>query len=339
MKKQPFLLRKNQKHDTVSMSETIITTDIEKESIELLDATKRTEEDIVKYYEKITNAEHTDEMDKEVLAKVNSLKRANSNISKAYIQTLDISDELYARWFDLKKSKRKKIIPAAPANSVIDLSEMESDHFARGLNLYKLLLICFIGSFLGVVIELLYCFVTNGYFESRSGLIYGPFNLLYGVGTVALSAALYKFRNRGKWLSFLGGFLVGSAVEYLCSWAQELVFGSRSWDYSHLPLNLNGRICLMYSLFWGLLGVIWVKDIYPRMAKWILKIPNKFGKIITWVIVVFFIFNATMTCISVYRWSERLKNIEPTNQFMEFIDERFPNERMEHVFANMEFTQ
>ena len=51
-----------------------------------------------------------------------------------------------------------------------------------------------------------------------------------------------QFRNRGAIWSFLGGFLVGSVVEYGCSWIQEALFGSRSWDYSSMPLNLNGRI-------------------------------------------------------------------------------------------------
>lgn len=102
--------------------------------------------------------------------------------------------------------------------------------------------------------------------------------MLYGVGAASLSIILYRFRNRGKWLSFLGGFVVGSVVEYVCSWLQEVLFGSRSWDYSRVPFNINGRICLLYSLFWGALGIFWIKDIYPFMAKWILKLPNRAGK-------------------------------------------------------------
>lgn len=170
------------------------------------------------------------------------------------------------------------------------------------MNIYKILLVCFIGSFAGVVVELLWCLLTNGYLESRSGLVYGPFNLLYGVGAVALSLCLYKFRNRGSWISFIGGFFVGSIVEYVCSWGQELLFGSRSWDYSYMPFNINGRICLLYSVFWGILGVIWIKKIYPRMAKAILKIPNNIGKIVTWILVVFFVFNGFMSAVSMFRY-------------------------------------
>jgi len=228
-------------------------------------------------------------------------------------------------------------VPTAPANTTIDLHESESSHFAKGMNWYKLLLVCFIGSFAGVVVELLWCLLRNGYLESRAGLVYGPFNLLYGAGAVALTCCLYQFRNKGSWISFLGGMLVGCVVEYACSWGQEMLFGSRSWDYSSVPFNLNGRICLLYSIFWGFLGVWWIKDLYPRMAKWILKIPNTVGKILTWCLTVFLIFNSMISLAAVGRWSERVEGLAPSNVVEEFLDERFHNERMERIYANMEW--
>ncbi|MGN1347117.1 MAG: putative ABC transporter permease, partial [Eubacteriales bacterium] len=223
------------------------------------------------------------------------------------------------------------------ANSVIDLTEQKTHHFTQGLNGYKLLWICYIGSFAGVVVESLWCILQNGHLESRAGLVYGPFNLLYGAGAVALTAALYRFRNHGRWLSFLGGMTVGSAVEYLCSLGQEMLFGSRSWDYSNMPFNLNGRICLLYSAFWGALGVLWVKNIYPRMANWILKLPEKQGKILTWALAAFFVFNAAVSLVAVYRWSGRLSGAAAANAFWRLIDTRFPDTRMERIFANMVF--
>ena len=249
-----------------------------------------------------------------------------------------MEDELRARYRDARKSQEKRrLLPTAPANGAIDLEEQRSRHFARGINLYKLLLICFVGSFGGVVIETIWCFLRHGCIESRAGLVYGPFNLLYGAGAVALSLALYQYRNRSGWISFAGGMAVGSVLEYLCSWAQEMLIGSRSWDYSGMPFNLNGRICLLYSVFWGFLGILWIKDLYPRMAKWILKVPNRWGKALTWVLTVFFVVNAAVSCVSVYRWSQRVQGVEPSSPFWQAVDERFPNERMERIFANMKF--
>mgnify|MGYP000106236439 FL=1 len=309
---------------------------IEQQSELLLEVSQQTQEEMQRYYPRLL----TDDCpDAETQGRVESLKRATNNMTKALTQTATVNDELNARWNDIKRQKKKrKLLSRAPANATIDWDESQSQHFARGLNIYKLLLLCFIGSFVGVVIEMLWCVITNGYLESRSGLVYGPFNLLYGAGAVALSVCLYKYRNRGNWLSFLGGMVVGSVLEYLCSWGQEVLLGSRSWDYSHMPFNINGRICLLYSVFWGMLGVLWIKNIYPRMASWILKIPNRIGKILTWVLTVFLIINALVSAVAMYRWSQRVNGVEPSNTFWEFVDERFPNERMERIYANMEFS-
>ena len=308
---------------------------IEKESLKLLETVEDTKAETNAFYPELLNKDVPEE---EICAKAASLKRASSNITKALAQTYAVSDEFNARWHDIKKRRKKRALLSAPANAEIDMTESSSEHFARGLNIYKILLLCFIGSFAGVVIEMIWCIVTNGYIESRSGLVYGPFNLLYGAGSVVLTVCLYRFRNRGVWISFLGGAVVGSIVEYICSWGQELVFGSRSWDYSEMPFNLNGRICLLYSVFWGLLGVLWIKNLYPRISKLILMIPNKAGKIVTWLLTVFFVFNSIVSVVSVYRWSQRAAGIEPSGTFWEIIDQRFPDERMEKVYANMEFS-
>ena len=241
--------------------------------------------------------------------------------------------------YERRKKKKVRILPPAPTNAQIDYREKQEAHFAQGMTFYKLFWVFFIGCFAGVVLETIYCLIQRGHYESRVGLIYGPFNLVYGIGALCLSGALYQFRNRGRVFSFVGGFVVGSVVEYACSWFQEVCFGSTSWDYSNMPYNLNGRICLLYSIFWGILGIFWIKDIYPRMAKWILKIPNKVGKPLTWVLLVFMVFNSVMTLFTSLRWTARREGIEPRNAFEAYLDEHYPDERMQKIFANAEFTE
>ena len=274
---------------------------------------------------KISQSFHQ-EMDREVA----SLKRAAGNLRKSASAAAAMADELEVRMKETGKSRWA----AAPANAAIDLEEQQSRHFAQGINVYKLVLVCFIGSFAGVVVEMLWCLFQRGYIESRAGLVYGPFNLLYGVGAVVLTLALYRYRNRSGALSFFGGMLVGSVVEYICSWAQEAAFGSRSWDYSGMPFNLNGRICLEYSIFWG---VLWIKNIYPRMAKLILRVPNRAGKIATWAVVVFLVVNSVVTLAAVSRWAQRVEGQPPENSIEALLDQRFNDERMERIFANMSF--
>ena len=118
---------------------------------------------------------------------------------------------------------------------------------------------------------------------------------------------------------------------------QEMIFGTTSWDYSNLPFNLNGRICLLYSVFWGILGVMWIKDIYPRMSRWILKIPNKLGKGLTWALLAFMIFNTVMSGLTVLRWTNRREGVPAANGFERYLDRHYPDERMQKIYANMIF--
>ncbi len=292
--------------------------------------------EIRQLYTAFTEAEEPEQYRETVENTLRDGRETVKNLRRAYFRATAMYDELAARWRELTQRRRRFFNP--PANAKIDLAEGRTAHFAKGMNLYKLLLICYIGSFVGVLIEMVWCLLWEGRIESRAGLVFGPFNLLYGVGAVAITFALYRVRNHGRWLSFVGGFLVGSAVEYICSLVQELCFGSRSWDYTNLPFNVDGRICLIYSVFWGLLGVAWVKWIYPVLAKLILKVPNRIGRVLTWVIFAFFVINAIFSVLAVYRWSQRMAALPAGNALWAWIDTVFPDDYMRRVFANMEFS-
>ena len=308
-------------------------TKIEKQSEELLHCIDQTSQELHEIY--LSRETQKDFTDQQIQQKIDSVKTAANNIKKAYHSTKAIGDEMAGRWQDYRY--RRKRPAKRPTNATVDIQENSSHHFAQGINIYKILWLCYIGSFAGVIIEMLWCFIRHGYFESRAGLVYGPFNLLYGVGATSLTLLLYRYRNRSSSISFFGGMIIGSAVEYLLSWSQETLFGSTSWDYSAVPLNINGRICLLYSVFWGLLGVMWIKSIYPRVAKVILKIPNKAGKIITILFSVFIVFDGIMSLGAVWRWSKRIENKPAASAVDKFFDNRFPDSRMEKIFANMEF--
>jgi len=311
-------------------------------STELIKAAENTERELGQSFKAIAaealDREADGRLDQEIRAKIDAFKGINNDLQQAYLKTLSMEDELSTRFKDMQKSRNRKwYLPNPPANGTIDLEELQKGHFAQGINFYKLLLVFFVGSFAGVVVESLWCLLRYGYLESRSGLVYGPFSPLYGLGAVVLTIVLYQYRNHSPWLSFLMGAVVGSIVEYFCSWLQETIFGSRSWDYSNMPFHINGRVCLLYTCFWGMLGVVWIKDLYPRMAHWILKFPNKVGKAVTWCITVFLIIDSSISLVSVWRWSERVHDVPPANRFWELVDERFPNERMEGIYANVEF--
>lgn len=211
--------------------------------------------------------------------------------------------------------------------------------FAAGMNFYKLFWVFFIGCFLGVIVETIWCFITRGYFESRTGLIYGPFNLVYGFGALIMTVSLsWLGKSRDLWI-FIAGTFIGGIYEYLCSLIQEQFFGTTSWDYSQFPLNFNGRVNLLYCFFWGILALLWLKDIYPRMSRLIEKIPNAYGKTITWICVVFMIINMIMSACVVLRTVQRKADVPPSGAFERYIDRHYPNERVERIYPNMQFSE
>lgn len=155
-----------------------------------------------------------------------------------------------------------------------------------GITVGRILAYFVLYSILGFLVETVFAFLAEGVIESRKSFLYGPFCAIYGVGAVAMIVGLQKCQKNNITL-FLGGFILGSIVEYLISLLGELVFHVKWWDYSNMAFNLQGRICLTFSIAWGVLGVVLLKIINPRMDKVIDKIPPKFLKTASIVIVVF----------------------------------------------------
>ncbi len=208
----------------------------------------------------------------------------------------------------------------------------QKEVFAKGICFEKIFWIFIIGCVLGCLVEVLNHFIHYGNFVSRSGLIYGPLNPVYGFGVVIFVLFLSKIKN--PILIFIGGMLLGGGFEYVCSFVQEKVFGSISWDYSHQLFNIGGRTSLKYMLIWGVLALIFMKFIYPILSNLIEKIPVKIGRILTVILVVFVIFDAVISIIACLRQSERALGEKASNKFEVFLDKHYPDERLNKIFEN-----
>ena len=145
----------------------------------------------------------------------------------------------------------------------------------NGISIWRILAYFIIYSIAGYIIETLYGMITKGVWESRQSFLYGPFCGIYGLGAVVMILCLHKFPKKYNVL-FIGGFIVGSIVEYVISWFGEVVLGVKWWDYSNMPLNINGRICVYFSVFWGFLGMYLIVSLNPKVDKIINWIKSKF---------------------------------------------------------------
>ena len=214
--------------------------------------------------------------------------------------------------------------------------------FAEGLSSTKLYLIYIIGSIFGVYFEqirnLIKHLVNNGewFWEYRRGLIYGPFNPLYGFGAMVLVWLLLR-KPLSNLKTFIYGSLIGGVVEYLVSFLQETFTGTTSWDYTGFIGNINGRTNIPYMLVWGLLAFILVKVIYPFVSKWVEKIPYNVGRLGTNIIHVFMFFDCFLSFGALIRWGLRRKGVEAVTFLGRFFDKFYPDAFLIKHYPNMTY--
>lgn len=144
----------------------------------------------------------------------------------------------------------------------------------------------YVYAFLGWIIDVAICLVSDGVLENR-GFLYETICPMYGFAALVLIILSKKFNGKGGVLKrILIATIWCSVLEYLTSLVLEVFFGIRWWDYSKEPYNFQGRICLSASIFWGLLSTLFMKDIHPFIEKQINKISSKIPTKIKNIIVV-----------------------------------------------------
>lgn len=203
-----------------------------------------------------------------------------------------------------------------------------------GFSIWRLFAYFIIYSIAGYIIETLFGIVTKGLWESRQSFLYGPFCAIYGLGAVIMIIFLQYFNKNNNTL-FWGGFLIGSIVEYVLSLIGEIVFHAIWWDYSNMPLNINGRICVFYSIFWGFLAIYLITYLNPKVDRLINYIKTKFNiktlKTITLTVIIFmaidFVITGWATKLFVIRMvAENNINIEQKEATIEAYNYIYKNE-------------
>lgn len=262
-----------------------------------------------------------------IMCKDRGNKKINEYVQKQEEHQATMNAKIYNHiWTRLEK--------AYP--NIEDDEELEGEYvFAKGICLDKIIWVFLTSALIGDVIEMVYCRIVGGTWMSRSSVLYGPFSIVWGLGAVVLTIVLSKFADKADRYIFLVGALLGGVYEYACSLFTEIVLGTVFWDYSWMPFNIGGRTNLLYMIFWGILSVVWIKVIYPRMSSAIEKLPALQGKVITWVLVVFMVCNALLSAMAMIRYTERQEGIQAENAVEVFLDNNYEDELIEKVWPNM----
>lgn len=196
----------------------------------------------------------------------------------------------------------------------------------------KIFWVFIIGSVFGFFAEMLYTLVYSRTLQIRQGLIYGPFVQIYGIGAIAYYLLITQVKEPKK--AFFYGMAMGGILEYVCSFFQEIFFGTISWDYSAFFFNLNGRTCLLYCVYWGIIAVAFLKIIYPWLERIELLIYKKSVRIITFFFVIFMAFDITISCMAADRQQRRRNNLPPKDAVDVFLDEHYPDELLNKIYNN-----
>ena len=201
----------------------------------------------------------------------------------------------------------------------------------------KIFVIFMIGSIIGYVVEMVVALVQNGHFVSRQGLIYGPFTPVYGIGILVYYIFFHFMKNRSKKIVFISSMILGGVTEYLCSYVQEKAFGTISWDYSNWIFNINGRTTLIHCTYWGFAGLLYVSYIEPLIPKIEEFIKSNNVKLMTGTVAVLMLFNITISSMAAIRQKERINNIPAQSHMDAILDNMYPDEYMDRVFANKKY--
>ncbi|MBC8061376.1 MAG: hypothetical protein H7Y18_12035 [Clostridiaceae bacterium] len=170
-------------------------------------------------------------------------------------------------------------------------------------------------SFLGWLTEILYAFCKHRKFVNR-GFLYGPFCPIYGLGVVLASKLLLTFQSN-LIILFILSVIITSIIEYITSYILEIFFQSTWWDYSNEKFNIDGKICLKFSLLWGSACVFIVKIVNPFVENRIstfISLLGAYEKIILEIIFLYFCIDFIITLFSLFGFKRILLSLQNIKQ-------------------------
>ncbi len=183
-----------------------------------------------------------------------------------------------------------------------------------GIEFFRVFYCFFIYCFVGWIWECCYCSVVEGKLINR-GFLNGPVIPIYGC---AATGMLLVFFNPGmqevisepglksNLIVFLVGMAVASAFEYFTSWIMELLFHAKWWDYSHIPMNIKGRICLPVSIFWGFMALGLTDFLHPLVIRFIGIFPRNIFEPLGIGIFVIFILDIASTIVATVELDKKI---------------------------------
>ncbi|GAE88640.1 putative ABC transporter permease [Acetivibrio straminisolvens] len=135
-------------------------------------------------------------------------------------------------------------------------------------------------SFLGWMSEVVYAAYVEKRFVNR-GVLAGPICPIYGFGALFILGinAFIKPGTMPIYMSVVSAIVITTVLEYVTGYILEKFFNIKAWDYSNEELNLHGRICLKFSLLWGIFAYMLLTFLHPVLSIYVNSIDWTFKQV------------------------------------------------------------
>lgn len=188
---------------------------------------------------------------------------------------------------------------------------------------YTLFLYFVIYSVFGWLTETIYCRILDGKWTNR-GFMFGPYCPIYGFGALLIIYFLDNFKEYPIGV-FILGMIFTSTLEYIASFMLEKMFNAKWWDYSKRKFNLNGRICLLNSTEFAILGVLLTYIIHPVVSTLISRLPFSILEYLSILLFCILIVDCCSTVFSLLNLKEKLEMLGEMAE--EFKNENIKNHK------------
>ena len=178
------------------------------------------------------------------------------------------------------------------------------------MSIYYSILYFFVYGFLGWCTEVIFAAFKQHRFVNR-GFLNGPICPIYGVGVTLVIACLVAFQSN-LLLLYISSVILVTVLEGVTGWAMDKLFHNKWWDYSKLPFNIGGYVCLLFSLIWGVACVFIVYFVHPLIHQVLSLIPHTAGIALIAILGIALLSDIIVTTSAIVKFNqylERLKHI------------------------------
>lgn len=178
------------------------------------------------------------------------------------------------------------------------------------MSIYYSILYFFVYGFLGWCTEVIFAAFKQHRFVNR-GFLNGPICPIYGVGVTLVIACLEAFQSN-LLLLYISSVILVTVLEGVTGWAMDKLFHNKWWDYSKLPFNIGGYVCLLFSLIWGVACIFIVYFVHPLIHQVLSLIPHTAGIALIAILGIALLSDIIVTTSAIVKFNqylERLKHI------------------------------